>query len=46
MRHHLERYQFPLELAWAMPIHQVQGFTMDRVVIDLGSDIFAHVRHM
>jgi ATP-dependent exoDNAse (exonuclease V) alpha subunit len=41
-RHHLERYQFPLELAWAMTIHRVQGLSMDRAVIDLGSDIFAH----
>jgi ATP-dependent exoDNAse (exonuclease V) alpha subunit len=41
-RNHLERYQFPLELAWAMTIHRVQGFSMDRAVIDLGTDIFAH----
>jgi hypothetical protein len=40
-RHHLERYQFPLELAWAMKIHRVPGLSMDRAVIDLG-DIFAH----
>jgi hypothetical protein len=41
-QHLLERYQFPLELAWAMTIHRVQGLSMDREVIDLGSDIFAH----
>jgi len=41
-KHHLERYQFPLELAWAMTIHRVQGLSMDRAVIDLGKDIFAH----
>jgi ATP-dependent exoDNAse (exonuclease V) alpha subunit len=41
-RHHLERYQLPLELAWAMTIHRVQGLSMDRAVIDLGSDVFAH----
>ncbi len=40
-RHHLERYKFPLELAWAMTIHRVQGLSMDRAVIDLGTDIFA-----
>jgi ATP-dependent DNA helicase PIF1 len=40
-RHHLG-YQFPLELAWAMTIHRVQGLSMDRAVIDLGPDIFAH----
>ena len=40
-RHHLERYQFPLELAWAMTIHRVQGLSMDRAVIDLGTDVFA-----
>jgi len=28
-RHHLERYQFPLELAWATTIPQVQGMSMD-----------------
>jgi len=44
-RHHLEileRYQFPLELAWAMTIHRVQGLSLDRAVIDLGETIFAH----
>lgn len=41
-RHHLERYQFPLELAWAVTIHRVQGLSMDRAVINLGPDIFAH----
>jgi hypothetical protein len=41
-RQHLEIYQFLLELAWAITIHQVQGLSMDRAVIDLGSDLFAH----
>jgi len=41
-RHHLEGYQFPLELAWAMTIHRVQGLSLDRAVIDLGESIFAH----
>jgi ATP-dependent exoDNAse (exonuclease V) alpha subunit len=31
-----------LELAWAMTIHRVQGLSMDRAVIDLDPDIFAH----
>jgi len=34
-RHQLERYQLPLELAWAMTIHRVQGLSMNRAVIDL-----------
>jgi hypothetical protein len=25
-----------------MPIHQVKGLSMDRAVIDIGSDVFAH----
>eukprot|EP00884_Botryococcus_braunii_P005446 jgi/Botrbrau1/14902/Bobra.0018s0007.1 len=41
-RHQMERHQFPLQLAWAMTIHRVQGLGMDRRVIDLGSTIFAH----
>jgi len=42
MRLHLQRYQVPLELASTMTIYRVQKFRMDRAVIDLGSDIFAH----
>jgi len=41
-RHHPERYQFPLELAWVVTIHRVQGLSLDRAVIDLGESIFAH----
>ena len=37
-----ERYQFPIVLAWAVTIHKVQGLSLDRAVIDLGSSIFAH----
>jgi ATP-dependent exoDNAse (exonuclease V) alpha subunit len=41
-RHVIERSQFPLQLAWAITIHRVQGLSMDRAVIDLGRTIFAH----
>jgi ATP-dependent DNA helicase PIF1 len=41
-RHYLERYQFPLDLARAMTIHRVQELSMDRSMIDLGSDVLAH----
>ncbi len=38
-------YQYPIALAWAvimvMP-HKVQGTSLDKAVIDLGSDIFNH----
>jgi ATP-dependent DNA helicase PIF1 len=38
----MERYQFPVSLAWGMTIHRVQGLSLDRAVIDLGKDVFAH----
>jgi ATP-dependent exoDNAse (exonuclease V) alpha subunit len=38
----MERYQFPVSLAWGMTIHRVQGLSLDRAVIDLGKDIFVH----
>jgi ATP-dependent exoDNAse (exonuclease V) alpha subunit len=41
-KYQLERYQFPLALSWAMTIHRVQGISLDRAVIDLGSAVFAH----
>ncbi len=41
-RHTLERYRFPLVLAWCITIHKVQGLSLDKAVIDLGRDVFAH----
>ncbi|KAA6421278.1 MAG: ATPase AAA [Trebouxia sp. A1-2] len=41
-RFKFERYQYPLVLAWAVSFHRVQGVSLDRAVIDLGSNVFAH----
>ena len=38
----LERYQYPIVLAWAFTIHKVQGLSLDRAVMDLGKNVFAH----
>ena len=29
-------------LAWAINVHEVQGLSLDRAVIDLGADILEH----
>ena len=38
----LERHQYPIVLAWAVTIHKVQGLSLDRAVMDLGKNVFAH----
>ena len=38
----LERYQFPVVVAWAVTIHKIQVLSLSRAVIDLNPDIFAH----
>ena len=40
-RHTLERYHFPLLLAWAVTIHKVQGLSLDKAAMDLSEQLFA-----
>ena len=38
----VDRRQFPLRLAYAITFNSCQGLTLDRVVLNLRSDVFAH----
>ncbi|MBC8555526.1 MAG: AAA family ATPase [Candidatus Brocadiales bacterium] len=33
--------QFPIKPAWAITIHKSQGLTLDRIILDIGSGMFA-----
>lgn len=37
-----QRLQFPLRLAYATTFNSCQGLTLDRTVLDLRTDVFAH----
>lgn len=37
----IERRMLPLILCWAVTVHKLQGTTLDRAVVDLGSKVFA-----
>ena len=36
----VSRRQFPLVLAWATTIHNIQGLTMDQIVVDMVGKVF------
>jgi hypothetical protein len=38
----VERRQFPFRLAYAITFNSCQGLTLDKVVLDLTSSVFAH----
>ena len=37
-----ERYKFPVVPAWGVTIHKVQGISLDKAIINLGSTILDH----
>jgi len=38
----IQRRQFPLQLAYATTFNSCQGLTLDKVVLDLHSNVFSH----
>ena len=40
-RFRFERYQYPIDLAWAVTIHKVQGLSLEKAVIELGQSVLA-----
>ena len=41
-RFRFEGYLYPIVLACAVTIHEVQRLSLDKTVIDLGKSVFAH----